>query len=343
MSFTLSALVIGSLLFFLPGFLREAQNRVLYVTESENSPSNHEGQRTIPFRRNVDDCILKGGCDKFNVTTADGLSLDNYLVLTPKPRTVIVFFHGNAGNIYESFHFASQLSRKTSSLVVMVDYRGYGLSDGKPSEDGLHLDALAVLQKVSEYARKYDLTSSPGNTIQNGSNTEKSYEKSRIPIIVHGHSLGAAVAIDIAASLPTGDKSGITLDGVVLSNAFLSIRDMVIHLCERHIPTVFSSSQGSFGTIFKPVLRYIILPLIQRVYWDNSAKISRVKCPCWFVAAHNDELVPVQHTHSLYAMSKADKHKTVYYDVKHNNVHDSARFYWDYNDFLDSIQAQRSL
>ena len=338
MNLVLSLLLVGSVMMLLPGLLQEVQNRALYIVDPENPLSPRGAGRPVPFRRNVEDCIEAGMCDRFNITTSDGLTLDNYLFMCAKPRAIIAFFHGNAGSIYDSFLFASQLSRKTSSLVVMADYRGYGLSDGRPSEEGLKLDAMAILRKTTQYAHKY--AKSRLTPSRKADLDERSQNfRPKLPIIAHGHSLGAAVVIDAASRLPRTAENQVELDAVVLSNPFLNIREMILCLCERHLPSLFSPSASILGASLHSFLRYALLPVVQKVHWDNLSKVDKIECPSWYVAAHNDDLVPVNHTHILYARTRSQKQKTIYYDVRHNNVHDSAKFYWDYNEFLDAIIA----
>ncbi len=80
------------------------------------------------------------------ITTADGEKL-NVLLFSPPDSTrgLIIYFHGNAGNLARWGGIAGRLSQY-SYHVVVVDYRGYGKSSGRPSEKGLYTDADAVLR-----------------------------------------------------------------------------------------------------------------------------------------------------------------------------------------------------
>ncbi|KNH04068.1 Serine protease family S09X [Perkinsela sp. CCAP 1560/4] len=324
-------LLLTCLCIFSPSLLLEIQNRALYIADPEMHLLRRQQEGPIAGSRNVEDCVQAGRCDRFNITTSDGLSLDNYLCIPPKPRAIIIFFHGNAGSIYDRFPFASQLSRKTNSVVVMADYRGYGLNEGSPSEAGLRRDAIAIIQKTTEYA------------IQSSASDDPYTVGARLPILVHGHSLGAAVATDAASMPHTTDADEVHIDAIVLSNAFISIREMILHLAEKHF-AFFVRSEGTFlQTFLYNCLANVVLPLFQRIHWDNAARVPDVSCTMWFIGAHNDNIVPVSHTHHLYDLAVAKKHKTIYYDVKHNNVHDSAGYYWGYNAFIDSILEDQAL
>ncbi len=74
-------------------------------------------------------------------TTKDGVRLHGWLFRSGEP--LLVWFHGNAGNITERAPMAAQFARRGIS-VLLFDWRGYGKSEGSPSESGLFHDALAA-------------------------------------------------------------------------------------------------------------------------------------------------------------------------------------------------------
>ncbi len=76
-------------------------------------------------------------------TTADGLKLHGWLLPNDTAKATLLWFHGNAGNIT---HRLSQLRtlRLVGCNIFIIDYRGYGKSEGEPTEDGLYLDAVAA-------------------------------------------------------------------------------------------------------------------------------------------------------------------------------------------------------
>ncbi|POM57615.1 Serine protease family S09X [Phytophthora palmivora] len=113
-------------------------------------------------------------------------------------RPTLIFFHGNAGNIGYRLPNAVQLFRKVGVNVLLVDYRGFGHSEGAPSEEGIKLDAEAVVDAM--YART-DIDTSK--------------------LVVFGRSLGGAVSVYLAEKEPT------RVAAVVLENTFLSISAMV--------------------------------------------------------------------------------------------------------------------
>jgi len=74
-------------------------------------------------------------------TTSDGVRLHGWLFRAGEP--LLIWFHGNAGNITERAPTATELARRGVS-VLLFDWRGYGKSDGSPSESGLFRDAIAA-------------------------------------------------------------------------------------------------------------------------------------------------------------------------------------------------------
>ena len=85
------------------------------------------------------------GLDYENVslTTSDNERLHGWYIPATNPRGVLLFFHGNAGNIshrLDSIKIFHELGLDT----LIIDYRGYGQSTGKASEQGTYLDAQAA-------------------------------------------------------------------------------------------------------------------------------------------------------------------------------------------------------
>jgi fermentation-respiration switch protein FrsA (DUF1100 family) len=134
------------------------------------------------------------------LTTSDGVRIHGWYLPAPlqRGRLVVLFLHGNAGNIshrYEKF----EAFRDLGVDVFIIDYRGYGRSEGRPDEQGTYRDALAAY----EY-----LTGRPP------------VGRALLPrqIVLYGESLGAAVAVDLATKVPVG--------GVVTEEAFTSTADV---------------------------------------------------------------------------------------------------------------------
>jgi hypothetical protein len=85
-----------------------------------------------------------------SLNTADGETLAGWFVPAPAARGTLLYLHGNGGNIghrldpIEVFH-------RLGLNVLIIDYRGYGASSGKPSEDGTYQDALAAWHWLTQH------------------------------------------------------------------------------------------------------------------------------------------------------------------------------------------------
>lgn len=128
----------------------------------------------------------------------DGTRLHGWFVPHPEPSAVVLFMHGNAGNITGRAHTLKILNQRHRLSVLAFDYRGYGRSEGKPSERGMLNDARA--------ARAW-LARRTGVAEQD--------------IVLMGRSLGGGVAVDLAA------KDGAR--GLVLASTFTSLPDVGAH------------------------------------------------------------------------------------------------------------------
>jgi len=129
----------------------------------------------------------------------DGVRLHAFfLPARPGVTRAILFLHGNAGNASHRLPNAAMLGQ-LGAHVMLLEYRGYGLSDGTPSEAGVYADARAGLAHLLE-ARGIPETR----------------------IVLFGRSLGGAVAVDLAQ-----DRA---LAGVILESTFTSLPDMVRRL-----------------------------------------------------------------------------------------------------------------
>lgn len=139
------------------------------------------------------------------LTTSDGETVTGWFVPAPEPAAVILFLHGNAGNVSHRLDAIAGL-RRSGFSVLIIDYRGYGNSSGAPSEAGLHRDARAA----------WDHLMSRG--IEPGS------------VVLYGESLGSSPALGLAAGLAGEGRPG--PGAIVLEGAFTS----AIEMGRRHFP-----------------------------------------------------------------------------------------------------------
>lgn len=81
------------------------------------------------------------------VDTADGERLRAWIMRAPAPRARIVYFHGNGGNLSNWAPILASIARRGYS-VFAFDYRGYGVSTGRPTERGLYRDVDAIVARA---------------------------------------------------------------------------------------------------------------------------------------------------------------------------------------------------
>jgi fermentation-respiration switch protein FrsA (DUF1100 family) len=122
---------------------------------------------------------------------ADGTKLFGWYVEGPADAPVILWCHGNAGNVINRLDNLRSLFRSGLSVFIF-DYRGYGRSKGRPSEQGLYQDALGAYEYLTRI---------------------RMIRPERI--VLFGRSLGAAVAAELAVQRPAA--------GLILESAFPSI------------------------------------------------------------------------------------------------------------------------
>jgi fermentation-respiration switch protein FrsA (DUF1100 family) len=128
------------------------------------------------------------------ITTADNVRLHGWYV-AGRRRETMLWLHGNAGNISHRVEILRLLHDALGVGLLIVDYRGYGQSEGSPSEAGLYEDARAALAYLR---RRPDV------------------DPARL--VYFGQSLGSAVALNLAVEDPPFR--------LILENPFTSIRAM---------------------------------------------------------------------------------------------------------------------
>lgn len=131
--------------------------------------------------------------EELTITAEDGVTLHGWWITGPGER-VLIWYHGNAGNIAGRLPNARWFVDNLGVSVVLVDYRGYGRSTGTPDEAGVYRDGLAI----------YDAVAARGVPAHD--------------IVLFGRSLGGAVATEVALQRPAG--------ALVLEAAFRSAREM---------------------------------------------------------------------------------------------------------------------
>ena len=209
--------------------------------------------------------------DDVFINTPDGLRLHAWFIPAPPGANgtrvqTWLWFHGNGGNLGTR---VGQLARAHHLLGVnqlIFDYRGYGNSEGRPTERGTYLDARAAL-----YYLRGRMDVDPDC------------------IVYFGHSLGAAVAIELAvAHRPAG---------MALVAPFSSIKDMA-------------------GLVMPvPLIGWLV-----RGHYNSMSRIGKVHTPLLILHGELDEIVPHSQGFKLYRAANRPKRFVTLYNASHNNV-----------------------
>jgi uncharacterized protein len=126
---------------------------------------------------------------------SDGVRLNGWFVPHAEARSVLIWFHGNAGNISHRVDNLKRLHDHAKLSIFLFDYRGYGRSQGRPFENGTYLDGEAAVTYVRDHL-----------AIETGR------------MVLFGRSLGAAVAAETATRFD--------IQALILESPFVSIREM---------------------------------------------------------------------------------------------------------------------
>ncbi|MBI5415731.1 MAG: alpha/beta hydrolase [Candidatus Omnitrophica bacterium] len=128
------------------------------------------------------------------IKTQDNVTINAWLVKSSTARGTLLFLHGNAGNIGDRLE-KIRMFHQMGLHVFIIDYRGYGRSQGRPGEAGIYLDAMAA----------YDYLRGRPDIVPAG-------------IIGYGASLGGAAIIDLAVKRE--------LAALIVDSSFTSAADM---------------------------------------------------------------------------------------------------------------------
>ena len=219
--------------------------------------------------------------------TEDGVRLVGW-VMGAEPDTSglwLLVCHGNAGNLSEfdrPLHYAGL--RQLGLNLLAFDYRGYGESGGAASEQGLYRDADAAYRYLRE---------------SRGIGADR--------IVIFGHSLGSAVAIDLASRNPA---AGLIVEGALTS---------AVHRGQELYP-------------------YIPVRWIARSRFSSIDKVPRITIPKLFMHARQDEVIPVTHGRRLFEAAPPPK-TFVELDGAHGDAFDldSARYFGSIATFMASL------
>jgi pimeloyl-ACP methyl ester carboxylesterase len=254
--------------------LRLNESRLIYFPGSERRLISPPAHLQLPV-------------EAATIQTEDGLALGSWIIQAADSTGYwLLICHGNAGNLSEFGRPAHYAGLRALGLNLLAfDYRGYGESEGAPTEDGLYRDANAAYRYLRE-----ELAVSPER------------------VLIFGHSLGSAVAVDLASRAPSA--------GLILEGALTSVLER--------------------GQELYP---YIPVRWIGRSRFPSIEKISRVSVPKLFLHARGDEVIPLAHGRRLFDAASSPK-TFVELNGGHGDAFevDSARYFGSIRKFVEAIQ-----
>lgn len=189
------------------------QERLVYYPEIERAVVATPASARFPY-------------EDLHLETADGIDLHGWYVPATQPRGAVLFLHGNAGNISHRLDSVAMFHRLGYSTLIF-DYRGYGNSGGKLSEQGTYRDAEAAWRYLTEQQHV-----PPCN------------------IVLFGESLGGAVAAWLATRHPPG--------ALVIASGFTSVpelgQQLYPYLPVKWIARIHYDTRQSLRSVSAPVL-----------------------------------------------------------------------------------------
>jgi fermentation-respiration switch protein FrsA (DUF1100 family) len=222
-----------------------------------------------------------GAPGMLKLRAADGTRLSALYLPNAAATYTVLFSHGNAEDLGDDAPFLEEL-RRNGFAVLAYDYPGYGTSEGKPTEARAYAAADAAYAYLT-----HELHVPPER------------------IILHGRSLGGAVAVDLASRVPAA--------GLVLES------------------TLTSASRVGLG--FRPFV------------FDRFAsigKMGRVRMPLLVMHGERDGVIPIAHGRRLFALANEPKRALWVPGAGHNDLAAAAgpRYWAALRDFGTSLAAR---
>ncbi|KAJ9505547.1 hypothetical protein QJQ45_011866 [Haematococcus lacustris] len=239
--------------------------------------------------------------EDISITTRDGVRLHAWLLgLAPwaqqhrRNRPVILFFQENAGDMSFRLPFLRTMMRRLDCPVLAVSYRGYGMSQGRPNERGLQLDAQAGLDYLLS---RPDL-------------------KDRA-VVLFGRSLGGAVSTYLAATRQhqAGGVSGRRVEGksrrvhaLIIENTFMSVEEMVAQVLPPLGIAIGPGKLLNFLVTNKwhnrdqlpKITQLPILMLVSSLLLGHRVTLVEMA-----LVVVQDEMVPASQMYALHALNRA--------------------------------------
>ena len=219
---------------------------------------------------------------RVDYTASDGQPLYAYVVggrdAAAARGPLLLVFHGNADLAGWQIPWAEQVARRTGWTVLAAEYRGYGGLSGAPTYEGSQRDARAA------YAFARDSLGVPADQIA-----------------IFGHSLGSAVATELAAEVKPR--------ALILQSPFTSARAMARVI------------------VWRPVL--LMWRVISRIHFDTERRVRTLETPLWVAHGDRDLIIPTRMGRAVFAAARNPRRLLIVRGAGHNDVEDvGGAEYW---------------
>lgn len=244
-------------------------------------------QERVVFQPPAVAVVAPAPARRVELAASDGHRLIGYVVAPASPapgdRPVVIAFHGNADLAAWQVPWARELANRTGATVFLAEYRGYAGVEGQPTYQNVAADAQGALMFV-----------------------QAQLLPSRI--VVFGHSLGSAVATELASAMQS-DPAHNAASALVLQSPFTSAREMAARML---VPPVQWLWQR-----------------ISRVHYDTRALVQQLDCPVFVSHGTRDVVIPTRMGRSVFAAARHPARLLIVEGAGHNDVADvGGEQYW---------------
>jgi hypothetical protein len=216
------------------------------------------------------------------IRAADGHSTFGFLVQANGgvTQTIVIAFHGNADLAVWLVPWAQELSRRAGVSVLVPEYRGYGGSPGTPTYEGAASDALGALECA------------------------RTLKPSRV--VLYGHSLGTAIAVELANAMGHTPPAAI-----VLQSPFTSAREMASRMLVPVVSRIWSR--------------------IARFHYETRESVRELDVPVWVAHGRADLTIPARMGREVFDAARRKGELLLVAGAGHNDVPEvGGQAYWQW-------------
>lgn len=228
-------------------------------------------QERIAFQPQGPPYPAANGAHRVDYSAADGQRLFAYLVGEPAvDKPLLIAFHGNADMAVLQLDWANEILRRTGVPVMLAEYRGYAGLPGKPTYEGSQLDADAAYAFATNRLHSHPTS-----------------------IAYFGHSLGSAVAAELAAR----HRPSV----LILQSPFTSARDMA--------KSVLGHRPSKVGW-----------DLFSRIHFDTIERVRNLDAPVSVAHGGRDRLIPMRMGKAVFDSARVKGKWLLVPNASHNDV-----------------------